>query len=37
VIYLSLDRLRLRFSGKRPTYRHRPGILIPGGAVESGD
>jgi len=37
VIYLSLDRLRLRFSRPQPSYRNRPGILIPGGALESGD
>jgi multidrug efflux pump len=40
VIYLSLDRLRLRFSGKRGSARpssHRPGILIPGGLAESAD
>ena len=35
VIYLSLDRLRVRFKARKPEYRHRPGILIPGGA--SGD
>ncbi|HTS50340.1 MAG TPA: efflux RND transporter permease subunit, partial [Bryobacteraceae bacterium] len=33
VIYLSLDRLRLRFKARKPEYRHRPGILIPGGAA----
>jgi multidrug efflux pump len=40
VIYLSLDRLRLRFSGKSGSARsagHRPGILIPGGVAESAD
>jgi multidrug efflux pump len=40
VIYLSLDRLRLRFSGKHGSLRpsgHRPGILIPGGLAESAD
>jgi len=31
VVYLSLDRLRKRFSRLRPG-RYRPGILIPGGA-----
>ncbi len=36
VIYLYLDRLRKRFAQKQPSYRHRPGFLIPGGA-ESGD
>ena len=30
VIYLSLDRLRVRFSRSRPG-RFRPGILVPGG------
>ncbi len=30
VIYLSLDRLRIRFSRSEPS-RHRPGILVPGG------
>jgi multidrug efflux pump subunit AcrB len=30
VIYLSLDRLRIRFS-RRDIGRHRPGILVPGG------
>jgi multidrug efflux pump subunit AcrB len=29
VIYLYLDRLRWR----QPSYRHRPGMLIPGGVV----
>jgi multidrug efflux pump len=37
VIYLSLDRLRQRFSRRRPAFRNRPGFLIPGGAAESGD
>jgi len=36
VIYLSLDRLRYRFSRKNPG-RHRPGILIPGGLAEGAD
>jgi multidrug efflux pump subunit AcrB len=36
VIYLYLDRLRKRFARQEPSYRHRPGFLIPGGA-ESGD
>jgi multidrug efflux pump len=36
VIYLSLDRLRHRFSRQQPS-RYRPGILIPGGAAESAD
>ncbi|MDQ1470811.1 MAG: multidrug efflux pump, partial [Bryobacterales bacterium] len=40
VIYLSLDRLRMRFSGKHGSARrtgNRPGILIPGGVAESAD
>jgi multidrug efflux pump len=37
VIYLSMDRLRQRFSGRKATYRNRPGFLIPGGATQSGD
>jgi multidrug efflux pump len=37
VVYLSLDRMRLRFSRPKPAFRNRPGILIPGGAAESGD
>jgi multidrug efflux pump len=36
VIYLYLDRLRTRFTSRRPSYRRRPGILVPGGAVGSG-
>jgi multidrug efflux pump len=35
VIYLSLDRLRLRFS--RRNTRRRPALLVPGGYAESGD
>jgi multidrug efflux pump len=37
VIYLYFDRLRKRFTRRQPGYRNRPGFLIPGGAVESGD
>jgi multidrug efflux pump len=37
VIYLYFDRLRNRFSRRQPTYRHRPGFLVPGGLAESGD
>ncbi|HTS51038.1 MAG TPA: multidrug efflux RND transporter permease subunit [Bryobacteraceae bacterium] len=33
VIYLSLDRLRQRFKSPKPSYRHRPSILIPGGST----
>jgi multidrug efflux pump subunit AcrB len=36
VIYLYLDRLRKRFDRRQPSYEHRPGFLVPGGA-ESGD
>jgi multidrug efflux pump len=35
VIYLYLDRLRARFTSRRPSYKHRPSILVPGGAAES--
>jgi multidrug efflux pump len=37
VIYLYLDRLRHMFTWPRPSYRLRPGILVPGGVVESVD
>jgi len=37
VIYLYFDRLRKRFTRRQPGFRRRPGFLIPGGAVESGD
>jgi multidrug efflux pump len=37
VIYLYFDRLRNRFARKQPGFRHRPGILVPGGIVESAD
>jgi multidrug efflux pump subunit AcrB len=37
VIYLYLDRLRARFTRRQPSFRNRPGFLIPGGMVESGD
>ena len=37
VIYLYFDRLRSRFARRQPSYRHRPGFLIPGGVAESGD
>jgi multidrug efflux pump len=36
VIYLCLDRLRTRLSWRRPGFRRRPGILVPGGPAESG-
>jgi len=35
VIYLSLDRLRVRFTRKPGKYK--PGILIPGGLAGSAD
>ena len=35
VIYLYLDRLRQKFTWKRPEYRHRPGLLVPGGIAET--
>ena len=37
VIYLSLDRLRLRFTRHKPSFRNRPAFLIPGGVTQSGD
>jgi multidrug efflux pump subunit AcrB len=37
VIYLYMDRLRMRFARRPQGYRHRPGFLVPGGLVESGD
>ena len=38
VIYLYLDRLRARFHRRQPSYRNRPGLLVPGGiAAESHD
>jgi multidrug efflux pump len=33
VIYLYLDRLRKRFTSRQPSYRHRPGFLVPGGVA----
>ncbi len=36
VIYLSLDRLRMRFSRRYPG-EGRPGILVPGGIAHSAD
>jgi multidrug efflux pump len=36
VVYLSLDRLRHRFTRKVP-FAHRPGILVPGGAAGNAD
>ena len=37
VIYLYLDRLGKRFARREPDYSNRPGFLIPGGIMESGD
>jgi hydrophobe/amphiphile efflux-1 (HAE1) family protein len=37
VIYLYLDRLGKRFARGEPDYSNRPGFLIPGGIMESGD
>jgi multidrug efflux pump subunit AcrB len=37
VVYLYLDRLGKRFSQRKPSYSNRPGFLIPGGLMESGD
>jgi multidrug efflux pump len=37
VIYLYFDRLRKRFTRRKPTYGNRPGFLVPGGIAESGD
>ncbi|HSR06941.1 MAG TPA: efflux RND transporter permease subunit, partial [Bryobacteraceae bacterium] len=37
VIYLYLDRLSKRFAGRQPSYQNRPGFLVPGGLMESGD
>jgi multidrug efflux pump subunit AcrB len=37
VIYLYLDRLRSRLNRRQPSYRHRPGLLVPGGIAESHD
>jgi multidrug efflux pump len=31
VIYLYLDRMRAGFHWRRPTYKWRPGVLVPGG------
>ncbi len=35
VVYLALDRLRVRFS-RRPS-KYRPGILVPGGLGDTAD
>ena len=36
VIYLYFDRIRKRFAMRQPSYRRRPGFLIPGGVMENG-
>jgi multidrug efflux pump subunit AcrB len=33
VIYLYLDRLRAGFPWRRPNYKWRPGVLVPGGRI----
>jgi multidrug efflux pump len=37
VVYLYFDRLRQIFARRRPSYRHRPGFLIPGGIGKIAD
>jgi multidrug efflux pump len=37
VIYLYLDKLRKFFAQRQPSYKNRPGFLVPGGLAESGD
>jgi multidrug efflux pump subunit AcrB len=37
VIYLYFDKLRKRLRWRKPSYRHRPDFLVPGGIAESGD
>jgi multidrug efflux pump len=37
VIYLYLDKLRKYFAQRQPSYKRRPGFLVPGGLAESGD
>ena len=37
VVYLYLDRLGKRFSRRAPSYNNRPGFLVPGGLMETGD
>ena len=34
VIYLYLDRLRNALTWRKPSYLHRPGVLVPGGVPE---
>src|SRR5579864_3665983 len=36
VIYLYLDRLRRAFTRRKPSYRRRLGVLVPGGITQSG-
>ena len=35
VIYLYLDRLRNGLTWRQPSYRRRPGVLVPGGVMET--
>jgi multidrug efflux pump len=35
VIYLYLDRLRKSLAWRHPSYRRRPGLLVPGGVMET--
>ena len=37
VIYLYLDRLRKHFTWRKPSYRYRPAVLVPGGVSGSGE
>ncbi len=37
VIYLYLDKVRTYFAQRQPSYKRRPGFLVPGGLAESGD
>jgi Cu/Ag efflux pump CusA len=37
VVYLYFDRLRKRFARRQSSFKHRPGFLVPGGIVESGN
>ncbi len=37
VIYLYLDKVRKYFAQRKPSYKSRPGFLVPGGLAESGD
>jgi multidrug efflux pump len=37
VVYLYMDKLRKYFAQREPSYKRRPGFLVPGGLAESGD